>query len=86
MYIAFGKLKNPVDLFALSKINNSGVLTKQSNFISPNYIPESGSVSKTKSTSETYRKLIDDVNNCFSEDSIFSVSDEYFSIEKREGS
>ncbi|MDQ5912390.1 MAG: hypothetical protein QG568_605 [Patescibacteria group bacterium] len=86
IYISLGKLKNPVDLFALSKISNSGAVTKQSNFISPNYIPESGSASKTQSTSEQYKKLIEDVDACFSGDSLYFVSNEYFSIEKKEGS
>lgn len=86
MYIALGKLKNPVDLFALSKIGSSGMLTQKSNFISPNYIPESGSAAKTQSTSESYKKLVEDANNCFNADSIYYTSKEFFSVEKKEGS
>ncbi len=82
IFIALGKLKNPIDLFALSKVGNSGAVTKQPNFISPNYIPESGNASKTRSTSDSYKKLVDDVNNCFKKESIHIVSDEYFSLAK----
>lgn len=86
IYIALGKLKNPIDFFAIHKVGDAGLVTKKTNFISPNYIPESGTASKSKSVSETYKKLVDDVNNCFNEKSMHTVSDEYFSIEKKEGS
>jgi ABC-type glycerol-3-phosphate transport system permease component len=87
MYIALGKLKNPVDLFALNKVGNSGFATQKSNFISPNYVPESGRSGEVESaTSERYKQILEDVNNCFSEENVITYSEEYFALEKREGS
>ncbi len=87
MYIALGKLKNPIDLFALSKVGNSGIVTKKTNFISPNYIPESGGSGEVENvTSERYKKILEDVDNCFSEENLITHSEEYFALEKREGS
>jgi hypothetical protein len=84
IYIALGKLKNPIDLFALSKVGKSGMLTQKSNFISPNYIPEAGN-STTKKPTNVYAKVHEDAVNCFSEKEVIVVSEEYFSLEKKEG-
>ena len=62
MYIALGKLKNPVDLFVLNKVGNLGFATQKSNFISPNYVPESGRSGEVESaTSERYKQILEDV-------------------------
>ena len=50
LYIALGKLKNPIDFFAIHKIGDAGLVTKKSNFISPNYIPEAGGDTQKKQT------------------------------------
>lgn len=82
LYISLGKLKNPVDLFALNKVQKTGGMTQKSNFITPNYIPESGSVGKVSQVSESYAKRIEDVNSCFSKDSLQTISKEYISLTK----
>lgn len=87
LYIALGKLKNPIDMFALSKVGKSGMVTKQSNFISQNYIPASGgSAFDKKPAPSSYDKVLEDANNCFSDDQLLLVSNEYLSLEKKEGS
>ncbi len=87
IYISLGKLKNPVDLFALNKVGNAGLATKKSNFISPNYIPESGGSGEIESmTSERYKQVLGDVDNCFSEENLITHSEEFFALEKKEGS
>lgn len=85
MYIAFGKLKNPIDLFALSKVGNSGMATKKSNFISPNYIPESGGGTPRKQPF-SYEKVQEDAERCMGQESGGPklISEEYFILEKKE--
>lgn len=86
VYISLGKLKNPVDLFALNKVGNSGMATQKSNFISPNYIPESGGSGEVESmTSERYKQVLGDVDNCFSDANLITHSEEFFALEKKEG-
>lgn len=86
IYISLGKLKNPVDLFALNKVGNSGMATQKSNFISPNYIPESGGSGEVESmTSERYKQVLEDVDNCFSDANLITHSEEFFALEKKEG-
>ncbi|MCF7865055.1 MAG: hypothetical protein K9M11_00930 [Candidatus Pacebacteria bacterium] len=85
LYIALGKLKNPIDLFALNKVGKSGMVTKQSHFISQNYIPESSSPSSLKKNdTSSIKNIHQDAELCFSNDLIIPVSEEYFSLEKKE--
>ncbi len=87
IYIALGKLKNPIDMFALSKVGKSGMATQQSNFISQNYIPASGGGSfEKKPETSSYDKVLEDAKNCFSDAQLLLISDEYLSLEKKEGS
>lgn len=87
LYIALGKLKNPIDMFALNKVGNSGPITHQSNFISPNYIPASGTSGEDVNTgSDIASKTQKDAENCFSEGNITMLTEEFISLEKKEGS
>ena len=85
LYISLGKLKNPVDLFALNKVSNSAGVTQKTNFITPNYVPESGSLSKTIASSEGEKKLREDIDYCFS-DSVQWISKDYISLKKSSNS
>lgn len=60
MFIAFGKLKNPIDLFALNKASNS--LAKNS-FISPNYIPDPNDGNAP--TTNVFTEVQKQIDTCF---------------------
>jgi hypothetical protein len=85
LYIALGKLKNPIDLFALNKIGKSGPITQKSNFISQNYIPESGGGTSRKQ-SFSYEKVQEDAERCMGQESGGPdlIHEEYFTLEKKE--
>ena len=60
MFIAFGKLKNPIDIFALNQASNS--LAKNT-FISPNYIPDPNDGSAP--TSNVFTEVQKQIDTCF---------------------
>lgn len=60
MFIAFGKLKNPIDLFALNKASNS---VAKNSFISPNYVPDPNN--GVAPTSNVFTEVQKQIDTCF---------------------
>ena len=69
MFIAFGKLKNPIDLFALNKASNS---VAKNTFISPNYVPDPND--GVAPTSNVFTEVQKQIDTCFKNMSLVDAS------------